>query len=104
GTYTLNSLGYTEDQSPYPNFTSLGNYSLQAQYGGDNSFNPSSTTLNVTVTQAPTIFDTFEVQGACCGGNVTMWSGESFQIITAARDQSVFQAPTGTISILQNGS
>ncbi|MGA8345791.1 MAG: protease pro-enzyme activation domain-containing protein [Candidatus Sulfotelmatobacter sp.] len=104
GTYALNTEGFTEDQLPYPNFTSLGNYSIQAQYSGDSSFNPSATTLNATVTQAPTFFDVFDLPGVCCGGNATMYSGESFQINAAARDQSIFQAPSGTISILQNGS
>jgi len=104
GSYALNTQGFTEDQSAYPNFKGLGGYTVQAQYSGDNSFNASSTTLNATVTQAPTIFDTFEVPGACCGGNVTMYSGESFQIIGSAREQSIFQAPSGTISILQNGA
>ena len=104
GTYALNSQGFTEDQSPYPDFTLLGSYTLQAQYNGDNSYAPSATTLIATVTQAPTIFDTFEVPGVCCAGNITMWSGESFQVIGAAREQSIFQAPTGTISILRNGA
>jgi hypothetical protein len=104
GTYALNSLGFTEDQSPYPDFTSLGGYPLQAQYNGDNSYNSSTTTLNATVTQAPTIFDTFEVYNPCCGQNMTLWSGQSLEIIAATRDQSIFQAPSGAISILQNGS
>jgi hypothetical protein len=104
GTYALNSLGFTEDQSPYPDFTSLGSYTLQAQYSGDNSFNASAITLNPAVTQAPTIFDTFEVNNPCCGTNMTLWCGQALQIVAATRDQSIFQAPSGAISILQNGS
>lgn len=103
GTYPLNSQGFTEDQSLSPEFTLLGNYALQAQYGGDNSFTNSATTVNATVTQAPTEFDDFEVAGACCAGNVTMYSGQSFHVVASAFTRSVLQAPTGTITILQNG-
>ncbi len=104
GTYALNTQGYTEDQTLTPEFTSLGTYNLAAQYSGDGSFNPSSASLSATVTQAPTTIPYLEVPNICCVPNVTVWSGEAFQVIAAVRTQSVQSAPTGTISILQNGS
>jgi hypothetical protein len=102
GSYPLNSEGNVEDQTLTPEFAMVGNYALQAQYSGDNSYNASTATLNATVTQAPTIFGTFEVNGACCG-TITMYSGESFQIIGSAFAYSVLQAPSGTIQFFQNG-
>ena len=102
GSYTLNNLGYVEDQTLTPEFNTIGSYALAAQYAGDNSYNSSSATLNATVTQAPTTIDVFEVPGTCCTGNVTMYAGESFQVIAAAFAESVLAAPSGTINILQN--
>ncbi len=50
GTFTLNSLGYLEDQ---PIQLSGGPHSLQAVYAGDNSFKPSAPTADaVTITPA----------------------------------------------------
>jgi len=52
GTFTLNSLGYFEDQ---PIQLSGGINSLQAVYAGDNSFKPSAPAVDVvTITPAPT--------------------------------------------------
>lgn len=104
GTYALNTQGYTEDQTLTPEFKNLGAYNLGAQYSGDNSFNPSSASLAATVTQAPTSIPYLQVPNICCMPNVTVWSGEAFQVIAAVRTQSVQSAPTGTVSILQNGS
>jgi subtilase family serine protease len=108
GTYALNSQGYTEDQTLTPEFTTLGSYTLQAQYSGDNSYNPSSTTLNATVTQAPT-FPEIEVSGLSpsYNGTTEVWiadSGQSFEVVAPVYTQSVLLAPTGTVSILQNGA
>jgi hypothetical protein len=53
GQYTLNSQGYAEDQ---PIQQPPGVYNFVAQYGGDNSYNAStSPTLPITITQAPTV-------------------------------------------------
>ncbi len=52
GTFTLNSLGYFEDQRIQ---LSAGAHSLQAVYAGDNSFKPSAPVVDVlTITPAPT--------------------------------------------------
>lgn len=103
GTYPLNSQGYTEDQTLTPEFTSLGSYALQGQYSGDNSFNPSSGTLNAQVTQGPTNIELEVLAGGAVSANPVVWSGQSFQVVSTAYTQSVLLAPTGTISILQNG-
>jgi hypothetical protein len=81
----------------------VGNYALQAQYSGDNSYNASTATLSATVTQAPTTMS-FGLDGECCPGNITMYSGESFQLYASAFAFSVLQAPSGAISFLQNGT
>jgi pro-kumamolisin-like protein/Big-like domain-containing protein len=104
GTFALNTQGYTEDQGVTNDFTSAGSYALQAQYSGDSSFNTSAVTLNTTVTQATVTFDPFEVDGGSGLGNVTLDAGQSFQLSTVARTQSVLPAPTGTIAFLQNGA
>ncbi len=102
GSYPLNSEGNVEDQTLTPEFATVGNYALQAQYSGDNSYNASTGTLNATVTQAPTTMS-FGLDGDCCPGTITMYSGQSFQLYASAFAFSVQQAPSGTISILQNG-
>ncbi|MGA6955763.1 MAG: Ig-like domain repeat protein, partial [Candidatus Acidiferrales bacterium] len=104
GSFPLNSQGYTEDQTLTPEFTTIGNYAIQAQYGGDNSYNASTGSSNLAVTQAPTILDYFGVSGACCEGTITMYSGQSFQVYASAFAYSVLQAPSGSVVILQNGS
>ena len=49
GTYALNSYGYTEDLAvQLPG----GTNSVQAAYGGDNSFNASTATNSITITPA----------------------------------------------------
>ncbi|MGB8010509.1 MAG: protease pro-enzyme activation domain-containing protein [Terriglobales bacterium] len=108
GTYALNTQAYVEDQTLSPEFTSLGSYALGALYSGDNSFNASSTTLNAIVTQAPT-FPEPEVVGLSpsYNGTTTVWigdSGQAFSIDVPVYAWSIQQAPTGTISILANGT
>jgi hypothetical protein len=108
GSYALNTQGYTEDQTLAPEFTALGSYTLQAQYSGDNSYNSSTTTLNATVTQAPT-FPQPEISGLAVtyNGNTQVWiadSGQVFTVMVPVYAWSIQQAPTGTISILANGS
>jgi hypothetical protein len=104
GSYSLNTQGYTEDQTLTNEFTSLGPYAIGAQYSGDTSYNPSSASLKATVTQAPTTMDSFQVINVCCFTPPTVDSGQSFQIFAAVYAWSVLQAPTGTITILQNGA
>ncbi|MFZ0743555.1 MAG: protease pro-enzyme activation domain-containing protein [Terracidiphilus sp.] len=108
GSYALNTQGYTEDQSLASEFTAVGSYALQAQYGGDNSYNPSSAALNAIVTQAPTNINYLEIQDlsvqCCSGNNYQAYSGQLFHIITTAYTQSTMPAPTGTIAYLENGN
>ena len=92
-----------------PEFTSLGSYALQAQYSGDNSYNPSTTTLNATVTQGltDTEMEIPEQLEQTYNGTNLVWiadSGESFNIGAVTYAWSILQAPTGTISILENGN
>ncbi len=107
GSYALNSAGYTEDQLLAGEFTSVGNYALQAQYGGDSSYNASSTTLTATVTQAPT-FPQLEIYNLPYNnqnpGGYQADSGQAFEVLVPVYTQSILLAPTGTISILQNGT
>jgi hypothetical protein len=108
GSYALNSQGYAEDQTLASEFTALGSYSLQAQYSGDNSYNASTTTLNATVT--PGVTDT-EIDipdlSETYNGTGLVWiadSGQSFQVDAVVYAWSILQAPTGAISILENGT
>jgi hypothetical protein len=110
GSYTLNTQGYIEDQTAALQFTSVGTYSIQEQYSGDASYNPSSGAMTVKVTQAPTILDTFEITdlGQQYNGtgspNYLAWSGQLFHVLAAARESSIMPAPTGVISFLENGN
>lgn len=97
GIYPLNSQGFTEDQSATPDFPALGTYTVGGQYGGDNSFNPSSTTLNAAMTQGPTWISLYSDAGPI------VYSGESFRVGATAYTGSVMAAPTGTVTVLQNG-
>ena len=105
--FALNSLGYTDDWVIAPTFTSMGNYTLQAQYSGDNSYNSSSATLNATVTQASTFtyFDTSLGVGINQNGlSATADSGQAFYIYLPVYAYSIQQAPTGTVAFTENGS
>jgi len=109
GTYALNSLGYAEDQAVALSLKTLGSFTSGAQYNGDNSYSASTATLNATVTQGPTSLDTFEItdlpqQFNGLTENYIAWSGQLFHVMAAARDQSILQAPSGTVSIFENGS
>ena len=113
GTYTLNNLGYALDTLPATAFTALGPYTLKAQYSGDASYSTSSGTQTGTVTQDPT---TIYVGSADTNENITfnpdgsesityyVFSGELFHVYAGAGTTSILQAPTGSISIFQNGS
>ncbi len=109
GTYTLNSLGYAEDQNISLSLPAVGSYSLQAQYSGDASYNASQSSLNGTVTQAPTFIYYIEAPGlspvytGTGEMNYEVWSHQTFQVLATAYTYSVLSAPTGTVSITQNG-
>jgi len=107
GSYSLNTLGYTEDQGFAQHLSAIGTYSVAAQYSGDSSYNTSQMLLNATVTQAPTFIyyiSAPDLSPDFTGLNYTAWSGQAFHIVAPAYTQSVLNAPTGTVSILQNGA
>ncbi|MGH9528599.1 MAG: Ig-like domain repeat protein [Terriglobales bacterium] len=95
GTFSLNSLGYFEDQ---PIQLSGGSHSLQAVYAGDNSFNPSAPTVDaVTITPAPTT-----ISGPSLNGPLTV--GSLPQCVVTVRSQGSGVAPGGTITFSVNGA
>ena len=95
GQYRLNSQGYAEDQ---PIQLSPGQYPFVANYAGDNSYNPSSSsTLSVTVTQDPT---TTLISGVPSSGV----AGAQINVTATLTTTSLGIAPTGTMQLLNNGS
>jgi hypothetical protein len=94
GNYTLNSLGYTEDQAiQLPG----GSHNLGANYGGDNSYNASNHTQPITVTKAATNFTNTSVPA-------TAGQGQMFTIVTTVFTVSNGAAPTGTVSFFADGT
>lgn len=92
GTYSLNSLGYTEDPSPQ---LPGGSNSVSAQYSGDASFNAGSTTANLSITSAPTTtVGTFYSNGAV---------GADYEAYATVQSQSSGAIPTGTVTFYANG-
>ena len=108
GSYTLNSLGYAEDQNISLHLPAVGSYAIQAQYSGDASYNPSQGTLNAAVTQAPTTINYIgsDLSPSYNGTGLTYTAdaGQTFHVYAVAYTESVLNAPTGTVSILQNGA
>ncbi|HXS76234.1 MAG TPA: protease pro-enzyme activation domain-containing protein [Terracidiphilus sp.] len=107
GNYALNSLGYVEDQGFAQHLSALGSYSVAAQYSGDASYSASEMSLDATVTQAPTFIYYLQVPDLTpdyTGLNYTAYSGQAFHVAASAFTQSVLNAPTGTVSIQQNGA
>jgi hypothetical protein len=88
--YTLNSSGYTEDQFPP---LSPGTYNVVANYSGDSSYQPSSSTVTLTIAKGPTFtyFYAYPV-----GGN-------SVTLIAYVETVSTGVEPSGTVQLL-NGS
>lgn len=94
GTYSLNSLGYAEDQSVQQ--FAVGSYTLVASYSGDNSYKAStSPNDNITVTKAPST--------TSMGGSTTVTAGSSLTLVIQVSTQSYGAAPTGTVQVY-NGS
>ena len=90
GNFALNSAGTTADQ---PVATPPGSYSLTASYGGDASFNASSTSAPVTfiVTKAGT--------SATLASSVsTLASGASATLTATLTTTSFGAPPTGTVT------
>jgi hypothetical protein len=90
GAYVLNSSGYLEDQFPP---LSPGSYNVVANYSGDNSYEPSSSTVTLTVAKGPTF--TYVNAFPAGGNNVTL------QALVATVSAGL--EPTGTVQFL-NGS
>ena len=91
--YTLNSLGYTEDQLVQ---LTGGTHTLVASYSGDNSYNPSSATATVTVTKATTTI------GNVFANQSTVNTGQQFTVTATVTTPSFGLAPTGTVSFFYN--
>jgi subtilase family serine protease len=92
GTFALNSEGYTEDQAIE---LSAGSYTLSGSYGGDHSYNASSGTDAVTVSQAPTT--TTSVFNPPI---TTVIIGTPFGINGMTQSQSDGAAPGGSYTVL----
>ena len=94
GTYTLNGYGYAEDLTvQLPG----GTDSVKAAYGGDDSFNPSSSTAAISITPATTTIPTPS------GPSWTILAGSStfFNVIVQSSSSGV--APTGTVTLSADG-
>ena len=108
GTYALNSLGYAEDQNFSLHLPAIGSYSIQADYSGDASYNASQGSINAAVTQGPTFINFIgtDLTPYYDGTQLTYtaWSGQAFHVYAVAYTNSVLNAPTGSVSILQNGA
>ena len=94
GAFKLNSAGYTEDQAIQ---LTGGSHTLIANYGGDASYNASSTSTVVTVTKATAAVSNFSVPGSA-------GPGQSFPLSATIATTSYGLAPTGTVTFLANGS
>jgi hypothetical protein len=93
GTFGLNSLGYTEDQTvQLPG----GSDSVKAQYAGDSSFNASTGTATYQITPAPT---TLTDLNTCCFA-----VGDSLNSTSMVQAQSLGAGPTGTLMVFVNGN
>jgi hypothetical protein len=93
GAYTLNSQGFTEDQSFQ---LSPGLNSLSATYSGDNSYNSGAVgTDGVTLVPAPTTTTLVSLPSSS--------SNPSVPVTVTLNTQSYGAGPTGTVQILSNG-
>jgi hypothetical protein len=96
GVFSLNSLGYTEDQNV---FLQGGAHMLVAQYAGDNSYAKSaSTPYSVMITPAPATL-AFET------GNFNAVVGQPI-LLTAEMENGVIDgaAPTGTVTFFDGAT
>ena len=88
--YMLNSSGFTEDQLPP---LSPGTYTVVGNYSGDNSYQPSSSTVTLTVAKGPTF--TFANASPAGGNSVTLQA--MVDTVSAGAE------PTGTVQFF-NGT
>ena len=95
GTFTLNSLGYFEDQSIQ---LSGGAHALQAVYAGDDSFKPSAPVVDaITITAAPTTMVVPLINGFIGVGSVP-------QLQITVQSSGTGAGPTGTVTFFVNGA
>ncbi len=96
GTFTLNSLGYTEDQAI---LLPGGSNSIQAAYAGDNSFKASAPTSDtVTITPAPTTMTIAPYYGP------PPPVGSTSNISATVQSSGSGAEPGGTVTFYVNGN
>jgi hypothetical protein len=94
GSYTLNDYGYVEDHTvQLPG----GTDSVTAGYLGDSSFNASTATTPITITQAPTQAAVTGISGAVIGQSATI----SAIVVPYT---TLGAAPSGTVTFYANGT
>jgi Pro-kumamolisin, activation domain/Bacterial Ig-like domain (group 3) len=96
GTFPLNSLGYTEDQTIQ---LMGGSHAVLAQYAGDNSFNATSANATINIAPAGT---TLAAPSLFPGSTAQV--GGSFFVQTTLQTQSSGLAPSGAVTFFSNGS
>jgi hypothetical protein len=85
--YNLNSQGYLEDAFiQFP----AGSYSVHGSYGGDSSFQPSSSTVPMAITKAVTT-------AAFAASSTSIQYGQSVTLTATISTQSSGAAPTGVV-------
>ena len=92
GTFSLNRLGYAEDTAVQ---LAGGSHTLNAQYGGDGSFNPSSASQAVNVAQAS--------PGMILSGGGWILVGQPVTLSGTVWTNSWGTAPTNAISFKVDG-
>jgi hypothetical protein len=95
GSFTLNSLGYTEDQAI--NVTG-GTHNIQAQYAGDSSFNASSNTDAITIAKATTTVTSFIVP------TNTYLNSNGVFLSAAVTAHSFGAEPSGSFTFFSDGT
>src|ERR1019366_3970425 len=91
--YTLNSLGYTEDQAVQ---LTGGTHVLVANYSGDNSYKASSATTTINVTKATTAIAPVVISPNPVN------TGQQFTVTATGTTPSYGLFPTGTVSFYYN--
>ncbi|MCU1299391.1 MAG: Peptidase propeptide [Acidobacteriaceae bacterium] len=98
GTYTLNSAGYLETVNQLVELPA-GTHSLSAQYGGDNSYNASTTPVVITVNKYITSLAVPAAQGTFANQPITLST-------TVDNGTVAFYSspPTGQVTFYSNGT
>ena len=105
--YALNSEAYTMTPLGNPTFFSPGTYTMAAKYGGDPSFNAStSSPVNFTVTQAETGVTTQIDLCSSASGECILSPGTYISVsATVGCSRSPFSTPpSGTMTFYSNGT